>query len=157
MSALSEGSAAAKISSSFSENPNIEANQLARAIAPGQLPYDKPVLRSATKQSASFRLANMVRGPVENRLRTRLLVLLIPRALQMKTLVALEQHPPPAAQPSPDLAPRGTRSQQLRAHTPAAAGAPEQPTQHLGSDLPTLGSGVCSQLRRAVWKFASFD
>lgn len=75
----------------------------------------------------------------------------------MKTLVALEQYPPPAAQPSPDLAPRGTRSWRLRAPTPAAAGAPVQPTQSLGSDLATLGSGVCSQLRRAVRKPASFD
>ena len=67
MSALSAGSAAAKISSSFSESPNIKANGLARAAVPRQLPYDRPIPCSAAKQGVNIPVGRAVRRPAEHR------------------------------------------------------------------------------------------
>lgn len=51
MSALSAGSAAAKISSSFSEKPNRKANRSVRAAVARQLPYDRPIPRQGASGS----------------------------------------------------------------------------------------------------------
>lgn len=67
MSALSAGSAAAKISSSFSVNPNIKAIWLARAAVPRQLPYDRPIPCSAAEQGVNVPVGRVVHRPVEHR------------------------------------------------------------------------------------------
>lgn len=159
MSALSAGSAAAKISSSFSENPNVKANGLARAAVLRQLPYDRPIPCSVAKQGANIPVGREVPRPVEHRVEEAAAQSSPPQPAANKDFggVSGAAHPPQCASrrrpgsaggPTADspvytaVAPRrATLLPQLNPAHPCHPGTPDQPARPLGSDLPAPEAG----------------